>query len=407
MYNIFLIACVLTIIGSCSNSVKKEQEVSDGTDITFNGTPYFPIAMYTWCPDIVSDTTAAELDILKHAGFNLIDVKFKDTAQGKYLSFLDRCETRNIAAIIEGNTEAATRGSNDPLFFKAMIENYSTHPALFGFSISDDANNGKYPIADASSLNTSIKKWDKNAHYTICSTYPRYKRADYNAINPAGFWGVTDLLFFQTYPIGSWAQYSNPPEFTRDEELIQNELDCYLLQSYNTENRPWVTTPQTFSWSFFGDYKEFRLPSTDELRNIIYVGLMNGAKGVIYYELHVPSTPYGDHQEVKLYDNDSLWAEIKAINAEIKTLQNVLMFGKRTKFITLSWTAASCWTHEGKTYVVVANLHKSTPQSVEYKIGASGSLSNLFENRKGTLSYSNGILTGQIAAKQVQVYRIE
>lgn len=402
----FLLVLIIAFGNSCKVSRIEKTGTFDSTHIDFNQAPFFPIAIYTWCADIVTDTKGLELDILKSAGFNLIDVKFKDTARNKYLKFMDRCKSKGINIIVEGNTEEATRGSNDPLFFKSIVNNYGSHPTLFGFSISDDANNGKYPISDLSALHANIKKWDANAHYTVCSTYPRYKRADERGINPAGFFGVTDLLFFQTYPIGGWAQYSNPPEFTPEEELYQNEADCFMLQAHNTNNRPWVTTPQTFSWSYFHKDREHRLPSKNELRNIIYVGLNNGAKGVIYYELHIPEDTSMKRPEIKLYNNDSLWGEIKAVNAELELLKDVFMLGKRTKFTTLSWTSASYWTYKGATYVVVANLDKTSQQRVDYAIPASGTLSNVFAERPGTLSYANGKLTGIIPAKQVQVFKI-
>lgn len=121
------------------------------------------------------------------------------------------------------------------------------------------------------------------------------------------------------------------------------------------------------------------------MRNIVYVGLNNGAKGVIYYELHIPEDTITIRPEIKLYNNDSLWDEIKAINAKLTLMKDVFMLGKRTKLTTLFWTSASYWTFNGATYVVFANLHKTSPQSVEYKINASGGLSNVFANRSGIL----------------------
>ena len=82
------------------------------------------------------------------------------------------------------------------------------------------------------------------------------------------------------------------------------------------------------------------------------------------------------------------------------------MFGKRNKFITLSWTSASSWEYKGSTYIVVANLHKTSPQHVEYEINATGTLSNFFKDRSASLSFANKQLTGIIPPKQVQVYKI-
>ena len=121
------------------------------------------------------------------------------------------------------------------------------------------------------------------------------------------------------------------------------------------------------------------------MRNIVYVGLNNGAKGVIYDELHIPEDTITIRPEIKLYNNYSLWGEIKAINAELELMKDVFMLGKRTKLTTLFWTSASYWTFKGATYVVFANLHKTSPQSVEYEINASGGLSNVFANRSGIL----------------------
>ena len=150
---------------SCRETVKDANPANPANtarsnNIELNGQNFFPIAIYTWCPDILIDTGRNELNILKEAGFNLIDVKLKDTLKDKYRDFFDNCKLRDINIIIEGNTDEATRGYNDPLFFKSMISNYGYHPSVFGFSISDDANNGKYPISNLKSLDSNIKKWD-------------------------------------------------------------------------------------------------------------------------------------------------------------------------------------------------------------------------------------------------------
>jgi hypothetical protein len=405
LQKVLLVATVCVAV-SCSVIQQERHTYAKESFIKVDNAPFFPIAVYAWCPDILTDIGGLELDKLKSAGFNLIDVKFKDTTSNKYLDFLDRCKSRDISIIVEGNTEEATRGSNDPLFFKSVIDNYTAHPSLFGFSISDDANNGKYPLSNLSTLHTRIKQWDKNKHYTLCSTYPRYIRADPSGINPAALFGITDLLFFQTYPIGNWAQYSNPAQFTPSEELYQNEVECFTLQAQNVNNQPWVTTPQTFSWSFFHQNREERLPTTEELRNIIYVGLNNGAKGVIYYELHIPKDTITGRREVKLYQNDTLWKEIAVINKELDFMKNVFMLGKRTKLTTISWTSASYWTYQGATYVIVANLHKTDSQHVDYAIPGFGLATNLFAQRQATLAHANGRLTGKVPPKEVQIYKI-
>ena len=110
---------VVTVFGiSCKVLPREKQDIYSDTSIKLNRSSFFPISMYTWCPDIITDSSNTELDILKSAGFNLIDVKFRDTSKNKYLGFMERCKLRGINLLIEGNTEEATRGSNDPLFFK-------------------------------------------------------------------------------------------------------------------------------------------------------------------------------------------------------------------------------------------------------------------------------------------------
>ena len=402
MRKLILLAMIYAaVFTSCQNSINAQetQNVSKGNNLTFRGVPYFPIGIYNHGSEIVSDKFNTELNLLKDAGFNLIHGKFlwDSTSVKNNLDFMDRCNARGISILLEGVEED-------------VVKLIHLNPSVFAYIISDDANNGNHPVQDVLADDAKVKGWDSNAHFTYSAVYPRYKNANPGSSDPADYFTSCDLLGLEMYPIDSWAENSNPPDFVKSDELLQNEKDCNAFQSGNKSNRPWLAIPQTFSWASHSSGNDGRqtakLPTPDEFRNITYVGLINGAKGVIYYEFSHP----GDKNTpaFKLYKHDSLWNEVKTVNTELKELQNVYMSGNRIKLPTDNvWISASSWSFDGATYVIIANLHKTLAQNTNHTFEAKGELTNVFPNRAATLTFLNGKLSGSIAPKQVQVYKIK
>jgi hypothetical protein len=222
----------------------------------------------------------------------------------------------------------------------------------------------------------------------------------------------------EMYPIDNPAENEFENEvnfFGKEEELLQNEKVCSEFQSANTKNIPWFALVQAFNWANYPEGKHQNIlkaayPTPDELRNIVYAGLINGAKGVLYYEWHNPGEAINGivyNAVYKLFENNELWNEVRILNVELKILKDVYMSGDRTKLLCDNeWITASYWTFKDAIYVIVANLHRTQAQPFSYAINVAGKLSNVFKYRKVTLSYAEGKLMGNIPARQIQVCKI-
>jgi hypothetical protein len=406
-YRVVVFLLILTAaLSPASIKAQRAQKVFKGANLTFNGTPFFPLGVYNVCKDIQTDSlNNSELDLLKNAGFNLISQYNVPTgdpvAVNRFRSFMDRCNSRGIFILANGPTKN-----------RSTVDAYHLHPALFAYAIGDDANDGRLPPAAAKTLDNTFKEWDSTAHFTYIANLPHYNEA----LEPGSdYFTSCDIIGLEMYPIDSWAENTNTNPFnpfTKEDELLQNEIDCSALQLSNKENRPWLEIPQAFTWANYSEgndgRKSAKLPTPDELRNIVYVGFINGAKGLIYYEFHNPGRVRNKVESpgYKLYATDSLWNEVKSVNAEVKTLQKVYMFGHRTKIQANPWTSAAYWIYEGSTYVIVANLNRTQAQPFSCAINVAGKLTNVFHNRKESLFYTDGKLSGNIPARQVQVYKI-
>jgi hypothetical protein len=381
-------------------------ETNSTLDISIKGLPTFPIGIYNHCTDIITDQSSRELDLIRDAGFNVLSQYNLPTTDKvlvtSFRSFMDKCLERGISILANATA---------PL---SLVDAYHSHPTLFAYSIGEDVNDGRLLPDETRHLNLKFKDWDIN-HYTFIPFLPKYN----TIIDPADYLGSCDIIGIELYPIDNPAAKvsENPVDpFTKENELLRNEKDCAEFQMANQQDTPWFALTQVFSWANYPEgnpqgQNSAAYPTPDELRNIVYIGLINGAKGIFYYEWHNPGEVRGEkvyHKEFKLYSNEPLWSEVKLLNSELKTLQDVYMFGQRTKLQgNTDWLSASYWLYEGSTYIIVANLHRTETQTFSYAINAAGKLSIVFKYRKGTLSYAEGKISGRIPARQVQVYKIK
>jgi hypothetical protein len=88
-------------------------------------------------------------------------------------------------------------------------------------------------------------------------------------------------------------------------------------------------------------------PSVAQARSMVYLALINGAKGIWWYSMHDPGWDL---------TKSPLWPHMKEINAEVKVLSEPLMLGENVPLqISNSNVQASVKKYQGKLYVLVAN----------------------------------------------------
>ncbi len=373
--------------------IKQEEKT-----IQFEGKPFFPIGFYYY-PDNVADADNSELDLLIESGFNTIHIDIKDTSN--CMHFFDLCQKKGIKIIAQFGSGFGHYSMGDVSFLPV----YKNHPALLGWSIADDANNGKYTI-DSIAIRQKIVKSQKANLPTFLSVYKNHEKGI--SKTPEELLRTGDVLSYEMYTIDNWGQAMGA--FTKDEELLQADKEVSIFQNINLKfyNKIFVAIPQTFSWSFYTANKTAKLPTPKELRNITYTGIINGAKGVLNYTFGQKAIPDKNIADFKLPYAINLWKESVAIAHELGQLKDILLNGSRLKINNKKqkWLSLAYWKYNGKTYLIINNLHKSLPQKTNIQLLISNRLKNVFENRNASLSLKNGKLIGEIPAKEVQIYEV-
>lgn len=391
---LFMVLVAIGLNFKCLSQQKSPEKV-----IKHNAKPFFPIGFYFY-PDDLNNPDDKELDLLVKAGFNTIHIDVKDSSNS--FLFFDQCHKKGLKIIAQFGSGFGKFSMGDVSF----LPKYMNHPALLGWSIADDANNGKY-VLDTIYKRQKAVKATKPSLPTFLSVYQNYEKSI--SLAPHELLGTGDVLSFEMYPIDSWGQAMGA--FTKEEELLETEKELADFQEINFKkyNKILVAIPQTFNWASYTENKNARLLDAQELRNLTYTGLINGAKGVLNYTFGQKAIPDKNIPNYKLTDTPELWNEASAIAKEIDMLKDVYLNGKRTKMSLKNekWLRAATWTYKNKTYLIVTNLNKTDAQNFDLDMSNSKKTVNVFSSRNSSLSLKNGKLQGLIPAKQVQVYLIK
>ena len=363
--------------------------------IQYKGRPFFPIGFYFY-PDDMNNKDDKELDLLIEAGFNVIHIDIKDSSN--YIPYFNQCYAKGMKIIAQFGHDFGKFSMGDVGF----LAQYKNHQALLGWSIADDANNGKYNLDTIAYRQKEVKR-QKPSLPTFLSVYKNHEKGI--SKSPEELLPFPDVLAYEMYTIDNWGQAMGA--FSKEQELIQAEKELDIFQKANLEkyNKILVAIPQTFSWASYSSNKTAKLPSRIELRNITYTGIMNGAKGVLNYCFGQKAILDKNITEFKLPSSDSLWQEAKLIAFEMNSLQNVLLKDQRTKIEIKQnqWLKITRWDMNNKTYLIISNLNKYENQELDQSIVLKGKISNLFPNRNMTLQYKNRKLKGNIAPGEVQI----
>ena len=345
--------------------------ISNGR-IEVDGQPFFPFGFYhvTFYGDAAR--LMADLRTIGDAGFN--------TLHAGYLP------THNHGAVLD---EAARLGvrvlsefGEDPANLAALINQYKDKPAVLGWSIADDVDNGRHTPAQVRQLHVQAKAADPR-HLTYISGY-RPTGSGYP--NIGNFMDATDLAAIQTYPV------DRAPV-----NLVSTAVRSAVAAGAS-QGRPVIANNQTFAWP------GRRAPTPAEARNMTYQSLAAGAKGIIYYTffdggIHLPT------------DEPALWAELRSLVPEVNRLAPALLNGVRSELVADRGgdAYATAWSYEGRVYVVVANSSASGAKafSLQLPAGTLGPAQPLFAGRPAGMTFAGGRLSGTVGPHDVHVYVLD
>jgi len=354
---------------------------ADGT-ILKDGQPFFPFGFYTSFEGLTEAQGHAALDAIAAGGFNLVQMvnnAIRDNPPNYPMwALLDRAHELGLWTILSSTSNNITTGTQVA---------YREKPAIMAWEINDDADDGRWTLAEAQARADVIKATDPTRLTFISLTGWSQARRD-----AATEWSaIGELVGPQIYPIGARNNAGIDPAQALAEAYRRNVL---YVDAAAASGHAVITTMQTFNWG--SPSPAPRYPTAVESRNMTYGALAAGAKGLIGYTF------------LGLESQAELWSELQRQADEVALLAPVLLDGERSRLATGNADlAATTWRSGSDVTVAVLNLSGGAAQAVALAMpaGAHG-LQALFADRPSGLSLSDGQLTGTIEPMAVHVYRL-
>ncbi len=247
-----------------------------------DGEPFFPIGLYWLQADILAP--------MRRLHFNSGDYFYKLRGE-EVAALMDEAAEAGMYILLELTEYARRRPEPDYRAIAAVVERYRQHPALLAWYIVDEPGETKMKPEAAEAIYKLVRKRDPYHPTYLVNNRPNLY-ATYSA--------ASDILAIDVYPIPNYPI---------------SQVGDYMQQARWTslERKPVWLVAQAF-----GGVEHWpRSPTASELRNMIYQGLVGGAKGVLFYR-------YCQENERHIQPL-ALWREVQRLAAELAELGPVLL----------------------------------------------------------------------------------
>lgn len=375
------------------------------------GTSFFPICLYhPRLYDDTSDTRPTKFDLFKLAGFNTIE-----TTGGLSAELFVQLNDAGLQ-LCKTNARATD------------VCNYqSYYSQVLGWSILDepegDGNFSAYPAR------FEFFEDERTAIRLCDSVRPCFVNTTAWSTGSNRDWWIdwhqtSDISCHDNYPYDTWkATETNRPATLSYSNGIPETVSLAVL--VNNQNKPVWLIVQTFEGS------RWFWPTGDELRAMVYAGIVHGAAGITYftYDNYVvrgnllgispdPAADYGTGRVAtaeELNKIASLWNDTAKINQELIDLEpwllsptssidyDVLIEGSPVSSNPIRCVLKS---YQGKLRLIVVNIDRVS-LSVRFDFSNSGMnlcKANVLYRNQETIDFSSDILQDSFGPMEVKVY---
>ncbi|MBI3923500.1 MAG: hypothetical protein HY318_18925 [Armatimonadetes bacterium] len=332
---------------------------SDGTTIV-NRKPFFPFGWYHVSWSFTSEERLQCLRDIAAGGFNALHAGIKQIDEWEPL--LEEAEKLGVHVVTEFGVDSVK-----------VITRYRDKKAVLAWNPGDEPDGGGVAPEEMLRRFDSFKLADPEhpTYMTLCvpQTYSRYA-------------GCAEVIAPDPYPIPhspTSAVYDILSQ-ARTEAAKYGRPVWGILQCFGYEKGPW------------------RVPTFAECRNMTYLALLAGVKGIIYYT-------YAD-TGFKVTDHPDLWRDMQTLPAEIRTLTPFLLGSRLVKLETgHADVFAGAWTRGKRVVVCVVNTSPKESRQVDLILltAAKGPARPLFAGRPSGLVFQKGRLRGAVGGMEVEV----
>lgn len=318
---------------------------ADGT-LLVDDKPFYPVYMY--------HVPEANYTQMAAVGVNTVQGNTIRTLTAMQQQ-LDAAEARNLKVLVALYADGFVR-QNFP-FTEQVVMNFKNHPAVIGWYVIDEPNERGIEFAelvDAYKLIRSLD--DKHPVFIMESKSTHYAETS----------KVTDVLGIDVYPLPN-SPISLIGERLQDANLATDgQVPVWqALQAFRL--------PSPSKWNY--------LPTIDEVRNMVYQTVLNGAKGIGYYSFYDPGW---------LMSTSELWPGMQQFAAEYPLMKHLTFEADKInsgKSGDIQW---GLWDDDEELYVVAAHTG-NIPQTVTIPLPFAGYRTDIVAGAKGLVpSAPNG-----------------
>jgi hypothetical protein len=342
--------------------------------------PFFPFGFYhvSWENSANNQMRIGDWQEIAEAGFNAIYLS--SPWENVYEEVLDEAVKLGLQVIAENIISRSQ-----------IIDTFKNKSAVFGWSIADDVDDGRYSTQQ------------------VCDFYRQAKTANPDRLTYISgytddlgrFAQCSDLIARQAYPIRTGID----SEISTVYSDISRTLQDMVRWKHDRHHRSIYANIQAFSWAEMEPDRpynqEARAPTAQEVRNMTYQALLAGAKGIFYYTYH---------DEIwHLPDRPELWQGVKALVPEIQEIAPFLLDGD-------AWQIASdrenllvgIWTLKERALLMLINNSYTKIDNILVKLPASYSdMTSLFASNSMGINLDRGWLSGSLLPLEVSVYQLK
>lgn len=261
--------------------------------------------------------------------FELVANPFSATDSSTAKTFFDTCQKHGLSGIAGVDCQSLA----DATYLNGFVNGIKNHPSYSALMLYDE------PL--------STSQWCQPVSVQLCQTaYSIIKSAD--SVHP---------VFIDDYATNAATSpvvaYKNAYDFFTDDNyavctdgtlaIYRSALAYYYLSA---SPKPWISLIQLHDMG--GGY--FTMPTPLEERIITYMPIVAGAKGIMFYSFD---------DEAKAVDNPVLWAYVKKLAGELKTLKPILASQNLENTVTITPSTAkigaSIKKYQDKYYLIAYN----------------------------------------------------
>jgi hypothetical protein len=305
--------------------------------LLYEGQPFFPLGMY-W-----GSVSEDALDVFADSAFNclmpyhMLSRDDMDLVHARGLKVI--YSVKDCYAFLNVLTDVIKTEDDEQPFIAKKVESLRDHPALLAWYLNDEA-----PLSQLDRL-ILHRQWVED----LDPNHPTWSVL-YQIDEIGGYLDTCHAIGTDPYPIPD-KPASMAGEWTRK-----------TVDAMHGARPVWMV-PQVFNWGAYREEKaeQYRQPTIEEVRNMTWQCIAEGANGLIFYSwfnLYLPQRNAG-------LDFDTYWSEFKAVVQEVKDMTPALLSVETPSAITTEDAAWLNWTVKRvgmTTYVIAVN---NVPESHE------------------------------------------